>query len=123
MNFSKTKKLLYVLLLCFVSAICTFVSACSTTNVAKPNAISVTFNQGEEVIYETDSLEKLRPLLEVKQAFESGKEEVTNKYLLTGSLEVPNGDEPQEVCLTVTLQANKDICTTITVMVTAVNQV
>ncbi|MBQ3571815.1 MAG: hypothetical protein IJA15_03190, partial [Clostridia bacterium] len=119
MNFSKAKKLLYVLLLCFVSVVCTFVSACSTTS-AKPNAIDVAFEQGDTVIYETDSLDELRSMLTVKQIYENGKEEETTRYLLTGSLELEEGEQAKAVEVRITLQANKDVSEIITVMVTAV---
>ena len=118
MNLRKTGKLAYALLLCLLSAICVFASACNVAEAHKAIGMNVEFTQGEEVILETDSLEVLRPMLVVTQKNANGEEEPTQRYTIKGSFNIPDGPSTAECVITITLQADKSISQTIVVVVT-----
>ncbi|MBR4419581.1 MAG: hypothetical protein IKT32_01755, partial [Clostridia bacterium] len=119
MKLRKTVKLANLLLAFVLSVTSALIVACSTP--AAPKAMHVVFEQGETVVYDNDSLEVLRPLLVVTQVMESGEEKQTTRYIISGSFEVPEGQESAVCVITLTLTANKEVFTTINVTVTASN--
>ena len=85
----KTKRRISLIILCTFAliAVTFLLSSCKgKIKTATLTSISVTYNQGDEIVYTSTSLDELRPSISVTLEYSDGTTATTSDYELSGEL-------------------------------------